>query len=88
MIQNKRIRVLEETGIDSLAFEVADIFAWICQASNALRTPELDDNESVLASSLADRLRYEICPFCKNPICTCELEQETERKKMEYRYLD
>jgi len=82
------VSLLQEAAIDSLAFEVADIFAWICQVSNALRIDGSGGRQSVLAASLAARLKYEICPFCKNPICTCELEHETDRKKMEYRYLD
>src|ERR1043166_420031 len=84
----KRVSVLQETGIDSLAFEVADIFAWICQASNALRRNSVENVESVLANAVASRLKYELCPFCRNPICTCELELETEQEKMEYRFLE
>lgn len=84
----KRIQLLKETGIDFLAFEMADIFAWMCQVSNALRLPTIAGDESVLANSVASRLKYEICPFCKNPVCVCDLELETEGKKIEYRYLD
>ena len=85
----KRISVLRESGVDTFAFELADLFAWSCQVSIALRTTETPAEASILAESVAKVLKHEICPRCLDPICTCDRELETEEDRaMAYRYLE
>jgi NTP pyrophosphatase (non-canonical NTP hydrolase) len=84
----KRRNLLRETGIDSFGFEIADVFAWTCQASVALRAKATPDDVSLLATAASNCLRYDICPFCRNGICTCDPEEETETKMSGYRYLE
>lgn len=84
----KRRQLLQETGIDSFGFEIADVFAWSCQASMALRNEQTEPGASVLATATALRLRFDICPFCRNAVCTCDLEAQTETKARAYTYLE
>jgi hypothetical protein len=86
----KRMLVLRERSVDTFAFEIADLFAWSCQVSAALRPPGTPDSEvSILGAALSSVLEYEICPRCLDPICSCDIELDTEEERaMAYRYLD
>jgi len=88
MKPKKRMELLLQTGVDSYAFEIADVFAWMCQVSNALREDGQSDKKSCLAEALCLRLQYELCAFCKNAICVCDPERETEQKRLMAFYLD
>jgi hypothetical protein len=85
----KRNLVLRERGVDTFAFELADLFAWSCQVSSALRVSDTPQSSSVLATAVARVLNNEICPHCLDAICTCDPELETEEDRaMAYRYLE
>lgn len=85
----RRLELLRETGVDFLAFELADIVAWMCHCSNALRAPGLSDGKSALAGAIAQGFLGELCPSCGGAICMCDRELETRRGRLvEYRYLD
>lgn len=84
----KRAELLQQTGVDSLAFEISDLFAWTCQASRALREEDTPSETSILGEALASRMKYEICHFCCSPICICDPERETEQKKAMSYYLE
>src|SRR5207249_138632 len=48
----KRATLLRKMGVDSYGFEIADLFAWICQASNALREDSTPPKTSILGEAL------------------------------------
>ncbi len=85
---NRRMEALRETGVDFLAFELADIFGWLCQCSTAVRPADLSEEKSAIAGEFEERMRGEICSFCYNAICTCDPELETRPGRLgEYRFL-
>ena len=85
----RRRELLRDTGVDFLAFELADIFAWVCHCSNVMRGEDIGQGDSALARILASRFEGEVCELCGGSICTCERERVTSCERLvEYRYLD
>jgi serine/threonine protein kinase/NTP pyrophosphatase (non-canonical NTP hydrolase) len=77
-----RLITLRRDYADPLAFELADVFAWISVCSRLLA---LGDHESPLASEMAKEYRSETCRRCHRAPCMCDPEQTTRGRLIETR---